>query len=250
MNIWHLMGWLSFSKGRLFLSSISYKLCDTTGYTYDMEVYAGKYRKHATRDMRVTHAPQLTRWVKGCGHKLCMDSYFSSPDLYSNLTEQKINYCGTIRQNHKGIPDDFGGNIQKLKQDDVRVRSSGDMTAVVCKDKCDMHMLSNIHDPPVEGNFCEESGNALKLAIVEDYNRYVGYVNKCGRMGNTSCVSRYTWKWTKKLFFRPLDLAMLNSHILLESFDSKFFTQRLQADTYEEYGRACWTIAMPTTICR
>jgi len=44
------------------------------------------------------------------------------------------------------------------------------MTAVVCKDKCDMHMLSNIHDTPAEGNFYEENGNALKLAIVEDYN--------------------------------------------------------------------------------
>ena len=71
-------GWLYFSKGRLYLSSISCKLIDTTGYTYDMEVYAEKYGKHATRDMTVTHAPQLTRWVKGCGHKLCMDSYVSS----------------------------------------------------------------------------------------------------------------------------------------------------------------------------
>jgi len=44
------------------------------------------------------------------------------------------------------------------------------MTAVVCKDKFDMHMLSNIHDPSADGNFCEENGNALKLAIVENYN--------------------------------------------------------------------------------
>jgi hypothetical protein len=68
------------------------------------------------------------------------------------------------------MPDDFRGKIQKLKLNDVRVRSSGVMTAVVCKDKCEVHMLSNIHDPPAEGNFCEESGNALKPAIMEDYN--------------------------------------------------------------------------------
>lgn len=68
------------------------------------------------------------------------------------------------------MPDDFRGKIQKLKLNGVRVRSSGDMTAVVCKDKCDVHMLLNIHDPPAEGNFCEESGNALKPAIMENYN--------------------------------------------------------------------------------
>jgi hypothetical protein len=37
-----------------------YKLCDKTGYTYDMEVYLGKDRKCATTDMRVTHATETT----------------------------------------------------------------------------------------------------------------------------------------------------------------------------------------------
>ena len=177
MNIWHLMGWLYLSKGKLYLSSISCKLSDTTGYTYDMEEYAEKYGEHATRDMTVTHAPQLTRWVKGCGHKLYMDSYFSSPDLYINLKKQKINSCCTIRLNHKGMPDNFRGKIQKLKLNDVRVRSSGDMTAVVCKDKCAMHMLSNIHDPPAEGNLwgdwkCPEASHygGLQLTWVKSTN--------------------------------------------------------------------------------
>lgn len=80
-----------------------------------------------------------------------MDSYFSSPNLYIVLKKQKINCCYTVRLNPTGMPDNFRVKIQKLKLNDVRVRSSGDMTAVVCKDKCDMHMLSNIHDPPAEG---------------------------------------------------------------------------------------------------
>lgn len=53
--------------------------------------------------MTATHATvtHLTRSVKGHGHKLHMDNYFSSPDLYNNLTEWKINCCGTVRPNHK-----------------------------------------------------------------------------------------------------------------------------------------------------
>jgi hypothetical protein len=31
-------------------------------------------------------------------------------------------------------------------------------------------MLTNIHVSPAEGNFYDESGNALKPATVEDYN--------------------------------------------------------------------------------
>ena len=49
------------------------------------------------------------------------------------------------------------------------VRTSGDMTAVVWKDNHDMHMLTDIYDPPADGNFCDESGNAWMAAIVEEY---------------------------------------------------------------------------------
>jgi len=51
------------------------------------------------------------------------------------------------------MSEDFRSKIQKLTLNDVRVRSSGDMTAVVCKDKCDMHMLSDIHNPQQKVTF-------------------------------------------------------------------------------------------------
>jgi F420-0:gamma-glutamyl ligase-like protein len=44
------------------------------------------------------------------------------------------------------------------------------MTTVVWKAKQDIHMLTNTHVSPAEGNFCDESVNTLKPAIVEDYN--------------------------------------------------------------------------------
>jgi len=78
-----------------------------------------------------------------------MDNYFSSSDLHNNLTGQKLNCCSTVRPNCKGMPDDFRSKTLKLKRGDIRVRTSGDMTAVVWKDKRDMHMLTNIHDPSI-----------------------------------------------------------------------------------------------------
>jgi hypothetical protein len=78
-------------------------------------------------------------------------------------------------------------------------------------------ILTNIHDPPSEGNFRDEHGNAIKPAIVADYNRHVGYVDKTDRMANSYTASRRTWKWTKKLFFHLLDMTILNSYILLST---------------------------------
>jgi hypothetical protein len=131
-----------------------FKLCDATGYTDDMEVYLGEDRQRATTDMTATHATvkQLTRRVKEHGHKLYMDNYFSSPDIYTDLTKPKINCCGTVRPNHKGIPDDFRSKTLRLRWGDVRARTNGDLTAVVWKDKRDVHMLKNIHVSPAEGN--------------------------------------------------------------------------------------------------
>jgi hypothetical protein len=35
-----------------------------------------------------------------------------------------------------------------------------------------------MHHPPVEGNFCDEHVNALKLATVQEYNSLMGYVGR------------------------------------------------------------------------
>lgn len=67
------------------------------------------------------------------------------------------------------MPDNFRSKTLRLKQGCVRARTSGDITAVVWKDNHDMHMLTDIHDPLAEGNFCDGSGNTLMPAIVENY---------------------------------------------------------------------------------
>jgi len=81
--------------------------------------------------------------------------------------------------------------------------------------------LTNIHDPPAEGNFCDNNGKAIKLQIVADYNRQIGYVDKGDGMANSYSINRRAWKWTKKLFFHLFDLAILNSYILFISLGVK-----------------------------
>jgi hypothetical protein len=92
---------------------------------------------------------------------------------------------------------------------------------MIWKDKGHVNMLTNMHHPPAEGNFCDEHGNALKPAIIQDYNQHMEYVDKSDCMTNTYSISRWTWKWMKKLFFHLLDLTVLNSYIVLHSCSSK-----------------------------
>jgi len=55
-----------------------FKLCDSTGYTYDMNVYLGKDRQREVQHLTATHntVANLTRGVEGFDHKLYMDNFF------------------------------------------------------------------------------------------------------------------------------------------------------------------------------
>jgi hypothetical protein len=77
-----------------------------------VEVYLGKDRTRLNADLitlatvkHFTHTHK--KKVKGHGHLLYMDNFFSSPDLSDDLTKQKINCCGTVQTKRKGMPHDM-----------------------------------------------------------------------------------------------------------------------------------------------
>jgi hypothetical protein len=85
-----------------------------------------------------------------------------------------------------------------------------------------------MHCSLAEGNFCDEYGNAVKPAVVQDYNRCMGYTDRSDCMTDSYSISRSTWKCRKKLFFHLLDLSVLNSFILLASCGSRLSHQNFR----------------------
>ena len=56
------------------------------------------------------------------------------------------------------MPKDFGPMRMRSQRGDFLVRTRGDLTSVMWRDKRDVHILTNTHDPPAEGNFRESNG--------------------------------------------------------------------------------------------
>jgi len=55
----------------------------------------------------------------------------------------------------------------------------GDLkTTIAWKDKRNVHILTSMHSSPLECNFCDQHGKAMKLAIIQAFNRHVRYVDK------------------------------------------------------------------------
>jgi hypothetical protein len=175
-----------------------YKLCDSKSHTYNMSVYLGRDRKCATVSVTATHTTVtgLTTRIENFGHKLYRENFFSSPELFDDLHTKVINCCGTVRPDQKGTK-------LRLKRGDLKTSVRSDLTSIVWKDKRSVTMLKNMHRSPAEGNFCDEHGNALKPAIVQDYNRHMGYIDKSDNMTNSYSRSTCTWKWMKKVVLSP-----------------------------------------------
>jgi hypothetical protein len=78
-------------------------------------------------------------------------------------------------------------------------------------------MVTNIHRPTQEGNFCDEQGNVIKPEMMMNYNHHRGYMDTGDIMPNSCSISHHTWKWIKKLFSHWFDLIILSSCILYSS---------------------------------
>jgi len=115
-------------------------LCDALGYTYDISVYIEKQWLLAKQEMSATHGTvlDLVRRVEGLGHKLNMDNYFSSPALIDDLLGRKINFCGTVRNDRRGMPKDIASRAIKAKKGDITTRVRVNQSIVRWNNKRDV----------------------------------------------------------------------------------------------------------------
>jgi len=108
-----------------------------------------------------------------------------------------------------------------MKRGDGATRVRGTQRAVCWKDGRDVYILMNMHAPPVEGYFTDESGQAIKSCVVGDYKAYMGFVDKSDRMVNSYRIARRMWKWTKKLFLHLTDMTILKASLIHKSCGGK-----------------------------
>jgi len=82
----------------------------------------------------------------------------------------------------------------KSEEGNTETEVSGNMTAIVRKDKQNVNTMTSKNSTPAEGNFCDEHRKAQKLATVKCLDK--------SNMTNSYHISRQTWEWIKKLFSR------------------------------------------------
>ena len=114
------------------------------------------------------------------------DNFYTSPSLCERLHTMGFGCCGTVRLDRRNIPDTFKSAI--LKKGEIATFHDDELFGLKWKDKRVVSLLSTIHDDTMiskERRSRQAPGGVetiQKPLIIEDYNQYMGGVDKSDQL--------------------------------------------------------------------
>ncbi|XP_041949787.1 piggyBac transposable element-derived protein 4-like [Alosa sapidissima] len=193
----------------------------TSNYTYLWHVYTGGAFNY-DRCLGIGHSSVvgLLREAKllGKGHSLYTDSYYTSPALFQELHRQNTGACGTVRVNRKGMPPQLHG--LKLRPSDPPVFfEKRPLLTASFRDAGTVTVLSTVHDNLVITKRVRSKGpdgyrTLRKPKSVEDYNRFMGGVDRGDQLCSYYSYQHRAMKWYHRLFHHIREVALVNAYIL------------------------------------
>jgi hypothetical protein len=126
--------------------------------------------------------------------------------------------CGTLRQNRKEMPEDFGNTTLDLNQGEIYVNVWDVMAAVMRKIKWDVWILLHTYIYPQQKTNSEMNAEELTNLPLLKTIVCMWPVWQRGQNANSCSFSQRTGKWTKTCF-HLFEVTQLNSCTILISCD-------------------------------
>ena len=169
------------------------------------------------------------------------DNFYTSYKLVNDLKNKSTFSCGTIRVD-RGL---FLIELKKskLEKNKSKFLNTRNIVAVQWKDKHDVYTVSAIHGSEIE--LVERQNNDLveKPRIICQYNNYMNGLDKCDQYLNYYSMGRKSIKWWKIVFFRLIELCVVNAIIIyfhknadiaLKRQAHKYFREALARELVQE----------------
>lgn len=114
-----------------------FELCEAkSGYVYNLEVYTGAHPTNSEHNTAFSVFDGLCDKIKGRGHSVYMDRWFSSPKIFDHLWACKTKAVGTVMSNRKEMPKQAFS--VKLKKGEKISRQRNHLLAIKWKDTRDV----------------------------------------------------------------------------------------------------------------
>lgn len=186
--------------------------CDPqSGYTYDLNIYAGKESSSLEDTVRERVVKKLMSTARSATVTFCFDRFFTSVRLLETLNRPAL---GTVQSNRTFLPM-FGNTLPKLQPGEsiFKVSNTG-LIYMMWKDTRDVLVLSNCHDPDVATvRKKTKTGEIVERACpraILDYRSIMGGVDRADQMSTYYEPDRKSSKWWMKMFYRLLMLSITN----------------------------------------
>jgi len=175
------------------------------GYIYNWKLYCGKEEEAGSEPLGERVVIDLLKGLENRGYHVYFDNFYTSPALCKHLLTLGFGSCGTVRIDRRNIPAKF--KEAAPKKGEIATYHDGELLGLKWKDKRLVCMLSTIHDDSmVTKQRCTRlvSGGVetiQKPKVIEEYNQYMGGVDKSDQLVTYYGFRRCSEKWWKRAFF-------------------------------------------------
>ena len=190
-----------------------YEVCEAeSSYVCGFEIYAAApnvSNKPTDVVLRILEDSSLLNK----GYSVFTDNYYTCPELYSKLVQNKTHCTGTVRQNRRGMP--VPAELTTTNVGDTAFRRKENLVCLKWKDKREVCMLTSAINPTLVSvvNTRHVQGKR-KPTVVDTYSKKMGGVDKSDQLMSYFPLARRTSKWTTKLFMHLFTLSVVQSSII------------------------------------
>lgn len=192
-------------------------LCDAkTSYFYNGYIYSGKGSdgENLTPDEKKLLVPsqsviRLSKPLYGSNRNVTFDNWFTSIELVDALKKRDLTCTGTVKKNKRELPPSFLPSNRRAEGSTLYgFTSQTTLISHVPKKGKAVLLVSSMHH-----NACIDE-NTGKPEIIAYYNSTKGGVDELDKKCAIYSTGRRTRRWPMALFYRIVDISMVNSYII------------------------------------
>jgi len=175
-----------------------FKLCGTNGYTYNVQVYAGKSQVDG-KGLGCRVVLDLSQMYLNAGRTIITDNFYTSVPLAYELLKNNTHLVGILRSNRVKLPE---VTKAKLKPNEIVGRENIDGIVIAkWRDKRDVTMLTTRHNINMvdTGKINKKKENIIKPQIIIDYNKGKAGIDLSDQLSRYNSSVRKSIRWYHKV---------------------------------------------------